>query len=172
MQNVKFIIGYFLYKLVGSILPHYYLGKESKVGKLFREVCAKLMFKSCGDNVDIGRHVKFSTHISIGDNSGIGDYCYFQGNVVLGNDVMIAPRVSFIADTHNFKSTSLPLNRQGAIHKTIVVGNDVWIGYGVIILAGVHIGDGAIIGAGAVVTKDIQEFTVVGGVPAKVLKRR
>lgn len=153
-------------------MPHYYMGRECKIGKIVRAISGRFILEQCGRDIDIGKHVKFSTHISIGNHSGIGDNCYFQGAVTLGDHVMMAPRVSFIADTHVYEDISRPMNQQGIQSKPVIVGNDVWIGYGAIILAGVHIGDGAVIGAGAVVTKDVQAYNIVGGVPAKVIKKR
>lgn len=172
MKKIRILLGYFLYTLIGSLFPHYYMGRECRIGKKVRSISCRLIFEQCGRDIDIGKHVKFSTCISLGNRSGIGDNCYFQGRVTLGDDVMMAPKVSFIADTHVYEDISLPMNQQGMQSKPIIVGNDVWIGYGAIILAGVHIGDGAVIGAGAVVTKDVQAYSVVGGVPAKVIKKR
>lgn len=135
-------------------------------------MAAKLYFDKCGKNVDIGRKVKLSSHISLGDNSGIGDEVYIQGKVTIGNNVMMAPRVAIIATNHEFGRTDLPMNKQGSNENPIFIGNDVWIGFSAIILAGVHIGDGAIVAAGAVVTKDVEPYGIVGGIPAKHIKDR
>ena len=85
---------------------------------------------------------------------------------------MMSPNCAFIASNHVTERTDIPMNRQGGISKAIYVGNDVWIGFGVIVLSGVHIGDGSIIAAGAVVAKDVPPYSVVGGVPAKVIQYR
>ena len=116
--------------------------------------------------------LRATRHISLGDNSGIGDSCYFQGEVVIKNDVMIAPQVSFIATSHNFSDLNVPMNQQGMISKKITIEDNVWIGYRAIILAGVTVGTGSIIGAGSVVTKDVPSNTIVGGIPARVVKQR
>ena len=131
-----------------------------------------MYFDKCGKNVDIGRKVKLSPHISLGDYSGIGDEAYIQGNVTIGDNVMMAPRVAIIATNHEFGRKDIPMNKQGSKESTIVIGNDVWIGFGAIILAGVNIGHGSIIAAGAVVTKDIEPYGIVGGVPAKRIRDR
>lgn len=156
----------------GGVLPHYQFGHDWKIARQIRRICGKLIFDNCGEKVDIGRKIKFSAHISLANNSGIGDSCYFQGEVSIGEHVMIAPQAAFIATTHCFDSTQMPMNLQGSIDKGIVIGNDVWIGYRAIVLAGVTVGDGAIVGAGAVVTKDVPEYAIVGGSPAKILKIR
>ena len=116
--------------------------------------------------------MKLSSKVSIGDNSGIGDRCRLQGEVHIGNEVMMAPEVALIAINHVTDRKDIPMNRQGEVAKPINIGNDVWLGFRSIILSGVTIGDGAVIGAGAVVTKDIPSYTIVGGVPAKPIRTR
>ena len=171
-MKMRKCIGFVAYTILGGILPHYELGREWKMPKYVRGLCGKLMFDHCGKNVDIGRKAKLSSHISLGDNSGIGDSCYFQGEVVIKNDVMIAPQVSFIATSHNFSDLNVPMNQQGMISKKITIEDNVWIEYRAIILAGVTVGTGSIIGAGSVVTKDVPSNTIVGGIPARVVKQR
>ena len=77
-----------------------------------------------------------------------------------------------IAFNHGFYTREIPTIKQDYIDASIVIEDDVWIGGGTTILAGVHIGKGAIIAAGAVVNKDVPEYAIVGGVPAKLLKKR
>lgn len=165
-------IGYFTYVFLGSWLPHYQLHHTWKIAKIIRSFCGTLMFIKCGKNTDIGRHISFSSNIELGNNSSIGDFAHIQGSLIVGDNVMIAPHCAFIATDHNISDTTVPMNTQGDYNKTIVIDDDVWIGYGVIILKGVHIGKGAVCAAGAVVTKDVPSYTIVGGVPAKVIKRR
>lgn len=122
--------------------------------------------------MDIGRKAALSSKISLGDRSSIGDYSNFQGEVVIGNDVMIAPNCSFIAANHNYSRVDIPMNLQGSCYGKITIGNDVWIGYGCIILSGVRIGNGCIIAAGSVVTHDVDDYCIVGGAPARIIKKR
>ena len=85
----------------------------------------------------------------------------------------MGPEVLIMTSSHKFDRIDIPMCEQGDMSpKKVVIGSDVWIGARVIILPGVQIGSGSIIGAGAVVTKDIPPFSVVGGVPAKVIKSR
>lgn len=78
-----------------------------------------------------------------------------------------------MTSSHNTARTDIPMNQQGHLEKKeVVIGDDVWIGRRVIILPGIKIGNGVIIGAGAVVTKDVPDYAVVAGVPAKVIKYR
>jgi len=103
----------------------------------------------------------------------IGYNCYICPNVEFGNYVLIAPDVSIIGGDHSYNLPGVPmiLSDRPKIPKTILE-DDVWIGRKVIINAGVKIGRGAIVAAGAVVTKDIPPYSIVGGVPAKVIKMR
>ena len=84
----------------------------------------------------------------------------------------MGPDVTILTHTHNIERTDIPMGQQGMRISEVVIGNDVWIGMRVIIMPDVKVGDGAVIGAGAVVTKDVPDFAIVGGVPAKVIKFR
>lgn len=112
--------------------------------------------------------------IKIGKNVGINPYCviYGHGGVEIGDNVMIATSCIVIPFNHNFASLQTPINLQGNTCKGIVIGNDVWLGARTTILDGVKIGDGAVIGAGSVVTKDIPRLSIAMGVPAQVIKYR
>jgi galactoside O-acetyltransferase len=92
--------------------------------------------------------------------------------VRIGNDVMIGEFVSIRDARHIFDDPSSPIARQGEYHAAVVIEDDVWIGRGAIIMAGVHIGKGAVVGANSVVRHDVEPYTVVAGVPARVIKRR
>lgn len=168
---VKKVLGA-LFLSFGGILPHYTGGYTWKIPKAIKQIGAMLVFEHCGKNVDIGKNAKLSSKLSIGDRSGIDDRCYIQGRVIMGNDIMMAPEVAIIATNHNYNRIDIPMNQQGHIEKTITIGNDCWIGYRAIICAGVNIGDGCIIAAGSVVTKDVPPYSIVAGVPARVIKSR
>ena len=114
-----------------------------------------------------------TSKMEIGDRSGVGINAKMHGKVVIGKDVMMGPDCIIYTKNHAFCDTTIPMNKQGfSAEKPVIIGDDVWIGGRVIILPGVHVGKGAIIGAGAVVTKDVPEYAVVGGNPAKILKYR
>lgn len=110
--------------------------------------------------------------IEVGDFSSLGDRCIIQSGCVIGNDVMMGPDVKIYTKGHEFSDLKMPMRLQGNYYFPVVIGNDVWIGANAIILPGVSVGDHAIIGAGAIVTKDVPDFAVVGGNPAKILKFR
>ncbi len=110
--------------------------------------------------------------IKIGKNSLIGEYCVIrgQGGVEIGDRVYTSPFTQIIAVNHVFDDRKRPFTEQGITARGIVIESDVWLGAGAIITDGVRVGKGAVVAAGAVVTKDVAPYTVVGGVPAKIIK--
>lgn len=138
-----------------------------------RGIC-KPLFDNCGMNVNVERGARFGLGggISIGSGSGLGVNCLVHGPLEIGENVMMGPEVVIFTHTHNYNRTDIPMREQGSNIAKVTIGNDVWIGMRAIIMPGVNIGAGVIIGAGAVVTKDIPDYAVVGGVPAKVIRYR
>ena len=110
--------------------------------------------------------------IRIGQDSLIGEYNVIrgQGGITIGDRVYTSPMVQIIAVNHVFDDPARPFVEQGITAEGIVIEDDVWIGSGAIITDGVRVGQGAVVAAGAVVTKDVPSHTVVGGVPARVLR--
>lgn len=110
--------------------------------------------------------------IRIGEDSLIGEYTVIrgQGGVTIGNRVYTSPMVQIIAVNHVFDDVARPFTEQGITTQGIAIDDDVWIGSGAVVTDGVHVGRGAVIAAGAVVTKNVAPHTVVGGVPARVLR--
>lgn len=117
-------------------------------------------------------------YIGKGNNIKIDEHCQINENVFIqgakiGKFVMIAPNVSILNSTHNFDRIDIPMIKQGALKQNNpVIEDDVWLGRNVTVLPGVKIGKGSVVAAGAVVTKDIEQFSIVGGVPAKIIKKR
>lgn len=108
--------------------------------------------------------------VTIGDYTRIGIHCTLIGPVCIGNHVNLAQGITVTALNHNFEDSSKRIDEQGVSTKPVVIGDDVWIGANAVILPGVTIGSHCVVAAGAVVTKDIPDHTLVGGVPAKVIK--
>ena len=159
-----------LYRITAKWLP---ISQRSSLSKKFRAFWAKKIIKKCGFGVNIERNAVFTPELKLGNYSGIGINCEVYGPVTVGDNVMMGPEVVIYTRNHNIERTDIPMQEQGyAEFKPVVIGNDVWIGRRSIILPGVHIGDGCVIGAGAVVTKDLPAYTIAGGVPAKVIKKR
>ena len=110
--------------------------------------------------------------ITIGRNCLVGEYSVIrgQGGVTIGDRVYTSPFTQIIAVNHVFDDPDRPFVDQGITAQGIVVEDDVWLGAGAVITDGVRVGRGAVVAAGAVVTRDVPPHTVVGGVPARVLK--
>lgn len=136
-----------------------------------------------GDNVSIGAfsRVIVSTSlneigdkISIGNNVGIGEFAYLggAGSLEIGDECIIGQYLSCHPENHNYQDTTISIRHQGVTRKGIKIGKNCWIGSKVTILDGVEIGNGSIIAAGSVVTKSFPENSIIGGVPAKLLKTR
>jgi acetyltransferase-like isoleucine patch superfamily enzyme len=112
---------------------------------------------------------KIGEKVYIGEDLIIIDELEDRGRVRIGNRVAIAERVTLVISSNPNFSRIRPFLKD--IHGYIEIDDDAWLGTGAIILPNVRIGTGAVVGAGAVVTKDVPDFTVVGGVPAKVIKK-
>lgn len=145
-----------------------------KMVRTARSLTAKRLFDYSGKDVNIEQGADFGTGklIRVGDNSGIGVNCNIRGPLQIGNDVMMGPDVVILTGSHGFKSIDIPMRKQKGNINGVKIGDDVWIGQRVIILPGIVIGNGAILGAGSVVTKDIPDYAIVGGNPAKVIRFR
>ncbi|MFW6358473.1 MAG: acyltransferase [Chroococcales cyanobacterium] len=113
-------------------------------------------------------------HTEIGEQTYIGPYTCLSGygNIQIGKNCLIASHSSLYAHNYNFADATRPIKEQGFTYKGIVIEDDCWLGSGVRVLDGVTIGQGSVIGAGAVVTKDIPPYSVAVGVPAKVISQR
>lgn len=145
------------------------------VARQIRAQLARRMLDTCGDEVNIEHGAWFGSGrgISVGDRSAIGLDALVIGPVTIGRDVMMGPRCVLLSTNHEFGSTDVPMNAQGfQADRPIVIEDDVWIGAGTTILPGCHIGRGSIVGAGSVVTHSIDPWSVVGGNPARLLRRR
>lgn len=123
---------------------------------------AGVIKSTLGAEIKIGNRVNINNHFLISANNSIS----------IGNDVLIGEFVSIRDANHNFNDRSMVIGEQGVSTAPIVIGDDVWIGRGVVILQGVRVGQGAVIGANSVVNRNVEDFHVVGGVPARKLVER
>lgn len=110
----------------------------------------------------------------IGNNVGFSPYCFIQvrGAVVIGNNVIFGPGVKLFSESHNFDNPEKFINEQGETRKGVIIEDGVWVGSDVTILDGVTIGKNAVIAAKSLVNKDVASFSIVAGIPAKVIKYR
>lgn len=112
--------------------------------------------------------------LTIGDNTAMGNDCFVgaAGGVKIGSNVAIGQNVRFHSENHDFSDKSRLISEQGVTNKGIIIFDDCWIGSGVVFLDGVTVGKGSVIGANSIVTKDIPEYSIAVGSPAKVIKKR
>lgn len=137
------------------------------------------------ENIEIGSNIYFADYsqvfahdngfIKIGDNFGMNYNSQLGasfGKIVIGNNCAIASNCVLRASNHNFENPDIPFREQGHNYGEIIIEDDVWIASNCVITANTKIGYSSIIGAGSVVTKDIEPYSIVGGVPAKLIKKR
>jgi acetyltransferase-like isoleucine patch superfamily enzyme len=134
-----------------------------------------------GDCVKIGSYSKLlsTSHFSkygkglvMGSNSAAGDFTHFgaPGGIEIGNDVIMGSYVSFHSENHNFSETTKLIREQGVNSKGIKLGNNIWVGAKVTFLDGCEVGDNSVVAAGAVVIGKFPSNSIIGGVPAKIIK--
>jgi acetyltransferase-like isoleucine patch superfamily enzyme len=155
--------------------------------KIRNFLLAKIIWRKyhIGINFHSGRSVTLwaKNQLTIGDNFYIGKFSQIECDAIIGDNVILANRVAFIGRyDHNYQQVGVPIRLSSQIRDLdynwkgldlkVVVEDDVWIGYGSIILSGVRIGQGSIIASGSVVTRDVEPFSVYGGVPAKKIGNR
>lgn len=162
----------FAYYILASHLPSSYF-PLGRIFNDFRVGVLKKLVKIGSANV-IQQNFRFGNKgvLQIGNNCRINENVYIQ-SAVIGNNVLIAPNVAILASSHNFERTDIPIVEQGDTEiKTVIVEDNVWLGRNVIVMPGITIGSGAIVGAGSVVTKDISPYSIVAGVPARLIRKR
>ena len=172
MRSLKEKFFTLLYILFAKNLPKSY---HLKFAKYARGFFAKRILKSFGEDANIEHGAVFNSSCSLGAFSSIGVDCELNGfgGITIGDYVMMGPETVIYTENHSTKRTDIPMQQQGyEAPKPVVIEDDVWIGRRVIILPGVTIGKGSVIGAGAVVSKDIPPYSVAVGVPARVVKSR
>lgn len=146
------------------------------VGLGIRYVLLKSLAQECGDNVSIhpGVYLFSVPQLCIRDNVSIHPMCYLDatGGLSIGDNVSIAHGATIMSTTHDYLGVDIAMKYQAVTMCRTVIADDVWIGAKATILSGRKIGRGAVVGAGCVVTKDVEPYTIVAGVPAREIGRR
>ena len=160
------------------------MGKNFSVGrKCYIDALSKKGLV-CGNNVSLGyfTHIELTGSLKllgqgmiVGNNVGLGSHGHYgsgAGLLEIGDNTIFGNYVSIHPENHNFADLDIPIRLQGVTGKGIKIGNDCWIGAKVTILDGTVIGDHSIVAAGAVVTGKFPPYSIIGGVPAKIIKMR
>ncbi len=149
-----------------------YLPLFSKLRCWYLSKVLKVLVSDSKNRIENRVYISDAAKISIGKNVRINENVFIQ-SAVIGNNVMIAPNTAILSSTHSYERLDIPMVEQEDIFgMPPVIKGDVWIGRNVVIKPGVVIGQGAIVGACSLVTKDVPDFAIVGGVPAKIIKYR
>lgn len=152
------------------------------------EISQGVFFKGF-ENIDLGSNISFGifnkifaesqtkeAKIKIGNNVSLNSNVMInadvKGKIIIEDNVIVGPNVVIRASGHKYNNVEIPIREQGHHKGLIVIKNGAWIGANVVILPNATVNDGAIVGAGAVVTKDVGEFEIAGGVPAKTIGSR
>lgn len=146
-----------------------------KISIAIRFILLKAKANSLGDNVYVGKYVEIKniSKLDVGSNVSIHNFCYIDaaGGLEIGDNVSIAHNVSILTTNHSWNNLSIPIKYNKETFKEVIIKDDVWIGCGVRILSGVIIETRCVVAAGAVVNKSFDRNSLVGGVPAKLIKQ-
>lgn len=169
MKKIRFIINE-LFKSFLIMLPNTYTFNRWRTIYYGKKSSCKIH-----KSVSISTNVRIIGRLEIGEGSSIAHNCTlsgFKAGIFIGNNVMIAPNCVLVAFSHGFSDIVVPMSKQKNIEEAVVIGDDVWIGANCTITKGVKIGNGVIIAANSCVNKDVPNYAIVGGVPAKLIKLR
>lgn len=178
-KRYKFFIDSFfvVYKIIPNIITKVIcsLFGNTKLGILFRYFELKKSSKKIGDNIYVAKLSVFKnlSSFSCGENLSIHEFSYIDaaGGIYIGNNVSIAHNCSLVSFEHTWEDIDIPIKYNPTKLGSIKIGNDVWLGCGVRVLAGAIIEDRVIVAAGAVVKGKLESGYLYGGVPAKKLKK-
>ncbi|WP_351011760.1 acyltransferase [Shewanella sp. S1-58-MNA-CIBAN-0166] len=171
LKKIFKLIAYWFYLTLPIHLPANY----RPLGHFFRSIRslnAMFFLDYHGGNLNIEKDAKFSPYIRVGRKSMLGENCRIYKGVEIGENVLMGPDVKIYTKNHIISNRDIPINQQGESFNKVIIEDDVWIGANVIILPGVKIGKGAVIGAGSIVTKSVDEYKIVCGNPAVIKSTR
>ena len=170
----------FLYKYYIRLKRRRFIASQKSKGNIISSQSKGFMNIQFGGKNAIPERCNFNGKISLGYATTLGYNNFFGGDITIGKYCQIGADVAIHTTNHPISYLSTYINQnlfQGELKtlkeiNSVTIGNDVWIGHNVIIVGNVTIGNGAILAAGCVVTKDVLPYTIVGGVPAKFIKKR
>lgn len=150
---------------------------DCRLGLKLRSMYYHTMLRSSGKNINIlsGALIDSPDRIDIGNNVSINHGSFIdssQGEIIIKDNVLIGPYCIIRASNHIYSDPKMPIIKQGHEFGRIIIEDDVWLGANVVVLPNVRIGRGSVIGAGAVVTKDIEAYSIAVGVPARKIGSR
>lgn len=152
----------------------FFRGTKGIKGELFRYLLFAKLTRTAGQNISIKEDVYIhdTKNIKCGSNISIHEMCYINacGRLIIGDNVSIAHGTSILTFNHTWDDLSQPIKYNHTQIAPVIIEDDVWIGCGCRILAGVRVGTRSVVAAGSVVTKDVPPHSLVAGVPAKVIK--
>lgn len=174
LDGIRLVVCNALYYGLARHLPYSVRPYAFGARRIRYSIC-RHMFAECGTNVNVehGALINNGRGIRIGDNSGIGLDAFVSGPLEIGRNVIMGPNCTFLSINRNVVRTDVPMLGQGYLPaRAPVIEDDVWLGANVTVLPGRRIGRGSIVGAGAVVTRDVPPYAVVAGNPAEVIRMR
>lgn len=153
------------------------IGDDTRIEKHVLLSASKTGHIAIGSKCELGYFAQIETDsgsIVIGDYSSVNPFCSLNGcgGLVIGSHVRIASHSVIVSSSHRFDDILVPIHEQGVEVKSTIIGDDVWIGAHSVILGGVQIGSHSIVGAGSVVTKDVPDYAIVVGSPARIIRMR
>lgn len=159
------------------------IGNKTKIHDNSKIDALSLDGVKLGENVTLGKNTiiectgsieSIGKGIIIGNRTSFADNCFFgaAGGITIGDDVICGQFIRFHSENHNYSDKNKLIKEQGTTHKGIKIGNNCWIGAGVVFLDGAELGNGCVVGANAVVTKRFPDNSIIAGVPAKLIKQR
>ena len=161
------------------------MGSKTKLhdGVYIDALSARLGGVFLGDHVVLGRNTRIECSgslsslgigVKIGNRSTFAGDCFFgaAGGIEIGEDVVAGQKIRFHSENHNYGDINVLIKDQGVTHQGIKIGNNCWIGAGAVFLDGAELGDGCVVAANAVVAKKFPGNVVIGGIPAKIIKKR
>lgn len=170
MHKLKLVI----YYAIVQYLPHSRtFGFATRVRVWYLSKILGVLPNDRNSKVETGVYISNAKQLKIGKNVRINERVFLQGAITIGDYAMLAPGVAIYTKTHKYDNPDVPMVLSGETEtQAVVLEDDVWLGRNVMVLPGIRIGKGSIVGANSLVNKDVPPYSIVGGVPAKLIRAR